>query len=54
MTRKMYKVYLSKAQQGFLETVTTRLGMKYSAFFEMLLMNYLKEVNLIKEAVHRG
>jgi len=53
MPKRAIRVYLSKQQVEILQKVTGRLGMDYSGFFQMLFMNYIKDINLVTEVVHQ-
>jgi len=54
MVKRVVKVYLSKQQMEILEQICSRLGMDYSGFFEGRLEEYAREINLVRERVHRG
>ena len=54
MVRKcVVKVVLSKEQREILVEMSTRLGTSESEAMRMVLMDYAKEVSLMKETLHR-
>jgi hypothetical protein len=54
MVRKcVVKVVLSKEQREILVELSTRLGTSESEAMRMVLMDYVKEVSLMKETLHR-
>jgi hypothetical protein len=55
MARKsVVKVYLSKGQREILSELSRRLGTSESETLRMALMDYAKQVSIIKERIHRG
>ena len=55
MVRKcVVKVVLSKEQRAILCELSTRLGTSESEAMRMALMDYVKEVSLMKETLHRS
>jgi hypothetical protein len=48
------KVVLSKEQRAILTELATRLGTSESETLRMALMDYVKELSLMKETLHRG
>jgi hypothetical protein len=55
MVRKcVVKVVLSKEQRGILSELARRLGTSESETLRMALMDYAKELSLMKESIHRG
>jgi len=54
MVKRGVKVYLSKQQMEMLERICGSLGMDHSGFFEARLEEYAREINLVRERVHRG
>ena len=54
MVKSYVKVYLSKEQRKMLERICSSLGCDHSGFFRARLMEYAKDINLVKEAVHSG
>jgi hypothetical protein len=55
MPRKcVVKVMLSKEQREILNELATRLGTSESETLRMALMDYAKELSLMKESIHRG
>ena len=55
MPRKcVIKVWLSKEQREILIELARRLGTSESETLRMALMDYAKELSLMKEAIHRG
>ena len=55
MVRKcVVKVVLSKEQREILVVLSTRLGTSASEAMRMALMDYVKEVSLMKETLHRS
>ncbi len=54
MTRKcVVKVVLSKEQREILLELSTRLGTSESESMRMALMDYVKELSLMSETLHR-
>jgi hypothetical protein len=47
------KVVLSKQQKGILDELARRLGISESETLRMALMDYAKELSLIRERMHR-
>jgi predicted transcriptional regulator len=55
MPRKcVVKVMLSKEQKEILNELARRLGTSESETLRMALMDYAKELSLMKETIHRG
>ena len=55
MPRKcVVKVVLSKEQRAILTELARRLGTSESETLRMALMDYVKELSLMKETLHRG
>jgi len=55
MPRKcVVKVMLSKEQKEILNELARRLGTSESETLRMALMDYVKELSLMKESIHRG
>ena len=55
MPRKcVVKVVLSNEQRDMLKELATRLGTSESETLRMALMDYAKELSLMKERIHRG
>jgi len=55
MPRKcVVKVVLSKEQREILSELARRLGTSESETLRMALMDYVKELSLMKESIHRG
>jgi hypothetical protein len=55
MPRKcVVKVVLSKAQRAILTELAKRLGTSESETLRMALMDYVKELSLMKESIHRN
>ncbi len=48
------KVVLSKEQRAILSELARRLGTSESETLRMALMDYAKELSLMKESIHRG
>jgi len=48
------KVWLSKEQREILNELARRLGTSESETLRMALMDYVKELSLMKETIHRG
>ena len=48
------KVVLSKEQRAILTELARRLGTSESETLRMALMDYVKELSLMKETLHRG
>ena len=55
MARKcVVKVVLGKEQREVLGVIASRLGTSESETLRMALMDYAKELNILKERIHRG
>ncbi len=55
LARKLIvKVVLSKEQKEILTVLSTRLGTSESETMQMTLMDYVKELSLMSEALHKG
>jgi len=55
MPRKcVVKVVLSKEQRAILTELAKRLGTSESEMLRMALMDYVKELSLMKESIHRN
>jgi hypothetical protein len=55
MARKcVVKVILSKEQKAILNELARRLGTSESETLRMALMDYVKELSLMKETLHRN
>ncbi|HSV49826.1 MAG TPA: hypothetical protein VLH35_05875 [Candidatus Acidoferrales bacterium] len=55
MVRKcVVKVVLSKEQREILMELSTRLGTSESESIRMALMDYVKELSLMSETLHRS
>jgi hypothetical protein len=55
MPRKcVVKVVLSKEQKAILNELASRLGTSESETLRMALMDYVKELSLMKETLHRN
>ena len=55
MVRKcVVKVVLSKEQREILSELCSRLGTSESETMRMALMDYVKELSLMKETIHRN
>jgi hypothetical protein len=55
MPRKcVAKVWLSQEQREILNELARRLGASESEILLMALMDYAKELSLMKEKIHRG
>ena len=55
MVRKcVVKVVLSKEQKGILVELASRLGISESEALRMVLMDYVKDLSLMSETIHRG
>jgi hypothetical protein len=48
------KVVLSKEQRAILTELSTRLGTSESETMRMALMDYVKELSLMSETLHRN
>lgn len=48
------KVVLSKEQREILSELARRLGTSESEVLRLALMDYAKELSLMKESIHRG
>lgn len=54
MPKKGDKYYLSPEIKRLVDKACKALGLTPSEFTRMAVMNYLKDVSLITEAVHKG
>ena len=55
MARKcIVKVVLSKEQKGLLTELASRLGTSESETLRLALMDYVKELSLMTETIHRN
>jgi len=55
MPRKcVVRVVMSKEQKEMLDELARRLGTSESETLRMALMDYAKELSLMKERIHRG
>ena len=55
MPRKcVVRVVMSKEQKEILDILASRLGTSESETLRMALMDYAKELSLMKERIHRG
>ena len=55
MPRKcVVRVVMSKEQKEMLDELACRLGTSESETLRMALMDYAKELSLMKERIHRG
>ncbi|MFB3887942.1 MAG: ribbon-helix-helix protein, CopG family [Candidatus Bathyarchaeia archaeon] len=55
MARKcVVKVWLSREQREILDELARRLGASESETLRLALMDYAKELSLVKESLHRG
>ena len=54
MKKRAVKVYLSKEQIEMMDEASRSVGEDLSSYARMVLVNHLKDLNLIKERVHRG
>ena len=55
MPRKcVVRVVMSKEQKEMLDILASRLGTSESETLRMALMDYAKELSLMKERIHRG
>lgn len=52
MVRKAVKVYLSHEQRELLKKICRKLGMDESEAMKVVLLDYAKSVNLVKEQMH--
>ena len=50
----MVRVVMSKEQKEMLDILASRLGTSESETLRMALMDYVKELSLMKERIHRG
>lgn len=50
----MAKVVLSKEQMEMLREIASRLGMGESEALRVVLKDYVKELSMTKESIHRG
>ena len=50
----MVRVVMSKEQKEILDILANRLGTSESETLRMALMDYAKELSLMKERIHRG
>jgi len=54
MSRKcVAKVWLSKEQREILSELARRLGASESEILRLALMDYAKELSMVKESIHR-
>jgi len=51
--KRVVKVVLSDEQRDMLKELATRLGTSESETLRMALMDYAKELSLMKERIHR-
>jgi hypothetical protein len=51
--KRVVKVVLSDEQRDMLKELATRLGSSESETLRMALMDYAKELSLMKERIHR-
>jgi len=54
MRKRPIKVYLSKEQVEMLDRACQAIGEDRSRFISMALLNYLKDINLVRKRVHGG
>jgi len=54
LPKRAVKVYLSKEEVEMLNHVCRRIGEDHSTFIRSILLNHLKDLNLIRERVHTG
>lgn len=55
MPRKcVVRVVMSKEQKEMLDEIAHRLGTSESETLRMALMDYAKELSIMKERIHRG
>ena len=55
MPRKcVVKVWLSTEQRGILDELARRLGASESEILRIALLDYAKELSMVKEHVHKG
>ena len=55
MTRKcVVRVVISKEQKEMLDEIACRLGTSESETLRLALMDYAKELNVMKDRIHRG
>jgi len=54
LKRKPLKVYLSKEEFQMLDRVCQATGEDRSTLARSIILNHLKELNLVREAVHHG
>jgi len=52
MRKRIVKVYLSREQVDMLDKACERLGQDRSDLVRGVLLNYLKDINLVREWVH--
>jgi hypothetical protein len=52
--KRVVKVVLSKEQREILTELARRLGTSESETLRMALMDYAKELSLMKESIHRN
>jgi hypothetical protein len=52
--KRIVKVVLSEEQKEILDGLARRLGISESETLRMALMDYAKELSLMKESIHRG
>ncbi len=53
MRKCVVKVWLSKEQREILCELARRLGASESEILRLALMDYAKELSLVKESIHR-
>lgn len=51
---RLAKVVLSKEQMEMLREIASRLGMGESEALRVVLKDYVKELSMTKESIHRG
>jgi len=54
LRKRAIKVYLSREEVKMLDRVCESIGEDHSTFLRSILLNHLKDLNLIKERVHSG
>ena len=52
--KRVVKVVLSKEQREILTELARRLGTSESETLRMALMDYVKELSLMRESIHRN
>ena len=52
--KRAVKVYLSSEQLEMLDRACSAVGEDRSRLISGVLLNYLKDINLVREAVHSG